>query len=92
MYSPPLRWGARGAKIDFCKRSNVIPVNISAGDQFKPEFLDISPNNKMPAIADPEGPDGQPMALFESGAILLYLAEKTGRFIPSDSRDRVFSI
>jgi GST-like protein len=67
---------------------NVIPVNISAGDQFKPEFLDISPNNKMPAIADPEGPDGKPIALFESGAILLYLADKTSRFIPSDSRDR----
>jgi len=66
----------------------VIPVNISAGDQFKPEFLDISPNNKMPAIVDPDGSDGQPIALFESGAILLYLAEKTGRFIPSDSRDR----
>ncbi len=88
MYSPPLRWGARGAKIDFCKRSNVIPVNISAGDQFKPEFLDISPNNKMPAIADPESPDGKAIALFESGAILLYLADKTSRFIPSDSRDR----
>ena len=66
----------------------MIPVNISAGDQFKPEFLDISPNNKMPAIADPEGPDGKPIALFESGAILLYLADKTSRFIPSDSRDR----
>ncbi len=88
MYSPPLRWGARGAKIDFCKRSNVILVNISAGDQFKPEFLDISPNNKMPAIVDPDGSDGQPIALFESGAILLYLADKTSRFIPSDSRDR----
>ncbi len=88
MYSPPLRWGARGAKIDFCKRSNVILVNISAGDQFKPEFLDISPNNKMPAIVDPEGPDGKAIALFESGAILLYLADKTSRFIPSDSRDR----
>jgi GST-like protein len=67
---------------------NVIPVNISAGDQFKPEFLDISPNNKMPAIADPEGPDGKAIALFESGAILLYLADKTSRFIPSDPRDR----
>jgi GST-like protein len=66
----------------------VIPVNISAGDQFKPEFLDISPNNKMPAIADPEGPDGKPIALFESGAILLYLADKTGRFIASNPRDR----
>jgi len=67
---------------------NVIPVNISAGDQFKPEFLEISPNNKMPAIVDPDGPDGQAIALFESGAILLYLADKTGRFIPSNPRDR----
>jgi GST-like protein len=67
---------------------NVIPVNISAGDQFKPEFLEISPNNKMPAIVDPDGPDGQALALFESGAILLYLADKTGRFIPSNPRDR----
>jgi GST-like protein len=67
---------------------NVIPVNISAGDQFKPEFLEISPNNKMPAIVDPDGSDGQPIALFESGAILLYLADKTGRFIPSNPRDR----
>lgn len=67
---------------------NVIPVNISAGDQFKPEFLEISPNNKMPAIVDPDGPDGQAIALFESGAILLYLADKTGRFIPTNPRDR----
>ena len=67
---------------------NVIPVNISAGDQFKAEFLEISPNNKMPAIVDPDSPDGQPIALFESGAILLYLADKTGRFIPSDPHDR----
>jgi GST-like protein len=67
---------------------NVIPVNISAGDQFKPEFLEISPNNKMPAIVDPDSPDGQPIALFESGGILLYLADKTGRFIPSNPRDR----
>ncbi len=67
---------------------NVIPVNISAGDQFNPEFLEISPNNKMPAIVDPDGPDGQAIALFESGAILLYLADKTGRFIPSNPRDR----
>ncbi|HEY9632080.1 MAG TPA: glutathione S-transferase N-terminal domain-containing protein [Coleofasciculaceae cyanobacterium] len=67
---------------------NVIPVDISAGDQFKSEFLEISPNNKMPAIADPDGPDGQPISLFESGVILLYLADKTGRFIPSSPRDR----
>ena len=61
----------------------VIPVDISKGDQFKPEFLKISPNNKMPAIVDHDGPDGGPYALFESGAILMYLAEKTGRFMPS---------
>lgn len=67
---------------------NVIPVDISAGDQFKPEFLEISPNNKMPVIVDRDSPDGNPIALFESGAILLYLADKTGRFIPSSFRDR----
>ena len=61
----------------------VIPVDISAGDQFKPAFLKISPNNKMPAVVDHDGPDGGPYALFESGAILMYLAEKTGRFMPS---------
>ncbi len=61
----------------------VIPVDISMGDQFEPEFLKISPNNKMPAIVDHDGPDGGPYALFESGAILMYLAEKTGRFMPS---------
>ncbi|MEY2953959.1 MAG: hypothetical protein RLZZ401_2046, partial [Pseudomonadota bacterium] len=51
-----------------------IPVNIGAGDQFKPDFLSISPNNKIPALVDRQGPDGEPIALFESGAILLYLA------------------
>lgn len=60
------------------------PVDIGNGDQFRPEFLRISPNNKMPALVDPAGPDGKPIALFESGAILLYLAEKTGRFLPRD--------
>jgi GST-like protein len=64
-------------------------VDIGAGDQFKPDFLKISPNNKMPAIVDPDGPDNQPVALFESGAILMYLAEKTGRFIGDTERDRL---
>ena len=64
------------------------PVDIGNGDQFRPEFLRISPNNKMPALVDPAGLDGKPIALFESGAILLYLAEKTGRFLPRDPFNR----
>ena len=63
-----------------------IPVDIGAGDQFKPEFLKISPNNKIPAIVDPDGPDGKPISLFESGAILVYLAGKTGKFLPAGDR------
>ncbi len=67
---------------------NVIAVNISKGDQFKPEFLEISPNNKMPAIIDRDGPGGQPYSLFESGAILMYLAEKSGQLMPAEMRAR----
>ena len=65
------------------------PVNINKGEQFKPEFLKISPNNRMPAIIDPEGPDGRPISIFESGAILQYLARKSGRFGGATERQRV---
>lgn len=64
----------------------VHPVNIGQGDQFQPEFLKLSPNNKIPALVDPHGPDGKPISLFESGAILLYLAAKTGKFLPKSDR------
>ena len=67
-------------------------VDISAGEQFRPEFLAISPNNKIPAIVDPDGPDGKPMSLFESGAILVYLAGKTGRFLPTDTRGKYLAL
>jgi len=66
----------------------VVPVDIGRGEQFRPEFLAISPNNKIPAIVDDEGPDGKPISLFESGAILLYLAGKTGRFLPRSTRGK----
>jgi GST-like protein len=62
------------------------PINIGTGDQFKPEFLAISPNNKIPALVDPVGPDGKPISVFESGAILLYLAAKTGKLLPKTDR------
>jgi GST-like protein len=68
------------------------PVDIGAGDQFKPDFLAISPNNKIPAIIDNDGPEGKPFALFESGAILVYLAEKTGKLLPADAIGRYTTI
>jgi GST-like protein len=67
----------------------LVPVNISIGEQFEPSFLKISPNNRMPAIVDPNGPGGKPISVFESGAILQYLGRKTGKFYPKDERARV---
>jgi glutathione S-transferase len=67
----------------------IVPVNIGAGEQFKPDFLAISPKNRMPAIIDPEGPDGKPISVFESGAILQYLGRKTGLFAGETERERV---
>jgi len=83
-----------GRKISVALEEMALPyrvhtVDISKGQQFEPAFLAISPNNRIPAIVDPEGPGGQPISVFESGAILLYLAEKTGRFLPKDARGRV---
>ena len=67
----------------------IIPINLGKGDQFKPDFLEISPNNRMPAIIDNDGPSGKKTTVFESGAILLYLSEKTGKFCPQDSLERI---
>ena len=68
---------------------NVIPVNLGAGDQFKPEFLKISPNNRMPVIVDHDGPQGEEISVFESGAILMYLGEKSGKFFPQSDKERI---
>ena len=73
------------AKMDY----KVIPVNLGAGDQFKPEFLKISPNNRMPAIVDSDGPGGEEISVFESGAILMYLGEKSGKFFPQSDKERI---
>src|ERR1039457_5325767 len=67
----------------------LIPVNISKGEQFNPNFLKISPNNPMPALVDLDGPGGKPISIFETGAILQYLGRKTGKFYPKDERARV---
>ncbi|MCR4282078.1 MAG: glutathione binding-like protein [Bauldia sp.] len=83
-----------GFKISIALEEMAVPyitrfVNIGKGDQFKPEFLAISPNNRIPAIVDPEGPDGKPISVFESGAILIYLGDKFGRLYGADARERV---
>src|ERR1700691_3990525 len=67
---------------------NVIPINIGKGDQFKPEILEVSPNNKIPAMVDHDGPDGKPISIFESCAILIYLAEKSGKLMSKEPRGR----
>jgi len=67
----------------------VIPINLGAGDQFKPEFLKISPNNRMPVIVDSNGPGGEEISVFESGAILMYLGEKSGKFFPQSDKQRI---
>jgi GST-like protein len=83
-----------GHKITICCEEmglpyTIKPVNIGRGEQFTPEFLAMSPNNRMPAIVDPDGPGGAPIAIFESGAIMQYLGRKTGQFYPADERARV---
>ncbi|QUJ77171.1 glutathione S-transferase N-terminal domain-containing protein [Sulfitobacter albidus] len=83
-----------GWKISICLEEMGLPytthlINIGAGDQFDPAFLAISPNNRMPAITDPDGPDGAPVSIFESGAILQYLARKTGKFCGATERERI---
>lgn len=87
-------WGTpNGRKISIMLEEVGLPydvhtVNIGKDEQFEPEFLKISPNNKIPAIVDPDGPGGEPISVFESGAILIYLAEKTGQLMPSEPRAR----
>jgi GST-like protein len=90
LYSLPT---PNGVKVSILLEETGLPyephlVNFATNDQMSPEFLSLNPNNKIPAIIDPNGPDGQPLALFESGAILLYLASKAGRFLPADTAAR----
>ena len=85
----PNGWKASIALEEFALPYTTHLVNIGKGDQFKPAFLAISPNNRMPAITDPDGPDGAPISIFESGAILQYLARKTGQFGGATERDRI---
>jgi len=94
LYSLPT---PNGAKVSIMLEECALPyeahlVSFSEGDQKTPEFLSLNPNNKIPAIIDPKGPDGKPLPLFESGAILIYLAEKTGRFLPQDPARRYEAI
>jgi GST-like protein len=85
----PNGWKISIALEEFALPYIVNLVNISKGEQFAPDFLQIAPNNRMPAIIDPEGPDGAPISIFESGAILQYLARKTGRLYGATERDRI---
>jgi len=94
LYSLPT---PNGVKVSIMLEETGLPyephlVSFETQDQLTPEFLSLNPNNKIPAILDPNGPGGQPLALFESGAILLYLAEKTGQFMPQDAAQRYQTI
>jgi len=94
LYSLPT---PNGVKVSVMLEETALPyephkVSFDAGDQLSPEFLSLNPYGKIPAIIDPHGPNGQPMALFESGAILIYLAEKSGRFLPQDAAARYETI
>jgi GST-like protein len=94
LYSLPT---PNGVKVSVMLEETGLPyephlVRFDTNDQLSPEFLSLNPNNKIPAIIDPKGPDGKPLALFESGAILIYLADKSGRFIPQDASGRYETI
>ncbi|MCH8623070.1 glutathione S-transferase N-terminal domain-containing protein [Undibacterium sp. TS12] len=94
LYSLPT---PNGVKVSIMLEETGLPyephlVSFDRNDQMSPEFLSLNPNNKIPAIIDPQGPGGKPLALFESGAILLYLADKTGQFIPADAAERYETI